>query len=162
MNHLINELLIQEIIDELNIPDFNDFIKSRCKHHLANIQFNTELKPRYNKGYISDNLFKNKKNRCTACVYNDGHIRQCSNTIKSNNMCNKHNNIKNKYGYLIFGDINNDYRKNIRYNYDKCCAITFKNGIIEQCCKNKQCNDLCKYHNTYKTKYGNLKYGSLI
>ena len=69
MNHLINELLTQEIIDELNIPDFNDFIISRCQHHLHNIQFNTELKPRYNKGYISDNSFEqHNPYRCTVLL----------------------------------------------------------------------------------------------
>lgn len=162
MNQIIKDLMISEIIEEINIPEYNDFIEKQCRIHLSNVIFNNEIKPRYNKGYISDELFKNKLNRCEACVYNNGSIRQCSNNKKNGNLCLKHHNIKKKYGYLIFGDIHNDYRKNIRYNSNNCCAITFKNGIIDQCSKNKKCGELCKHHNTYKTKHGILKYGSII
>jgi hypothetical protein len=162
MNELILKLMEEEIINEINNPEYEEFIRNRFKYHTKNILFNNEIKPSYNKGYISENLFEDKKNRCIACIYNNGSIRQCSNTSKLDNMCNKHYNIKNKYGYLIFGDINNDYRKHIRYNTDNCCAITFKNGVIDQCNKKKCIGELCRYHNTYKTKYCHLKYGSLI
>ena len=161
MNKLILKLMEEELINEINEPEYEDFIRNRFTYHTKNILFTNELKPTYNKGYISEELFKNKKNRCEACVYNDGSIRQCSNTSKINNMCNKHNNIKNKYGYLIFGDIKKDYREHIRYNTDNCIAITFKNGVIEQCRKKKDTGELCRYHFNYMKKNNKLKYGSL-
>ena len=161
MNDIIKSVMIDEIITEINMEQYNEFIRERCEHYLKNITFKNEIKNRYNKGYISECLFKNKSDRCEACVYNDGCIRRCSNKKKNGDLCLKHHNIKNKYGYLIFGDINNDYRKNIRYNSEKCCAITFKNGVIDQCCKNKKKEDLCNMHLNYKNKYGRLKYGSI-
>ena len=161
MNNIIKSVMINDIIDEINMEEFNYFIRKRCDFYLQNVVFNTEIKNRYNKGYISESLFKTKNDRCEACVYNDGCIRQCSNKKKDKNLCIKHFNIKNKYGYLIFGDINNDYRKNIRYNPDNCCAITFKNGIIDQCCKIKNKDNLCQTHLNYRNKYNQLKYGSI-
>ena len=162
MNDIIKSLMIEDIINEIGIEQYNDFIRERCEYHLKDVEFNKEIKNRYNKGYISESLFQNKIDRCEACVYNDGSIRRCSNKKKSGNLCKKHYNIKNKYGYLIFGDINNDYRKNIRYNPDKCMAVTFKNGIIDQCCKNKNTDDLCNMHYNYIKKHDKLKYGSLL
>ena len=162
MENIIKQLLITEIIDEINEPKYNEFIKKRCEFHLQNISFNKQLTPRHNKGYISEELFTNKINRCHANVYNNGCVRQCSNKIKCEKLCGKHKNIKSKYGYLIFGDINIDYRDNIRYDEEKCGAITFKKGILSQCNKEKCENNLCSHHHKYNQINNCLKYGSLF
>ena len=64
-------------------------------------------------------------------------------------------------GNLIFGDINNDYRKHIRYNCFNCDGITFNNGIINQCSNVKHINNLCCKHNKYLLNNNRLKYGSI-
>lgn len=162
MNEIINLVMIDEIIQEINMEQYNDFIRERCEYYLKDKKFTNKITNKHNKGYISECLFITKQDRCDACVYNDGCVRRCSNKKKTDNLCMKHHNIKNKYGYLIFGDINNDYRKNIRYNPEKCSAITFKNGIIDQCCKDKNKDDLCDLHYNYQNKHKRLKYGSIL
>ena len=162
MIQILKSQMINEIIEDINEPEYEEFIKKRCEYYLKDEQFNTELKPRYNKGYISNSLFDNKPDRCIANVYNNGCVRQCSNKIKCEQLCGKHKNIKSKYGYLIFGDINNDYRDNIRYDEEKCGAITFKKGILSQCSKEKCENNLCSHHHKYNQINNCLKYGSLF
>jgi len=159
MENIIKQLLITEIIDEINEPKYNEFIKKRCEFHLQNISFNKQLTPRHNKGYISEELFTNKINRCHANVYNNGYIRQCSNSSKCNDLCGLHINIKKNKGFLIFGDINNDYRKHIKYNCLNCNAVTFNNGLIDQCSNVKHINNLCCRHDKYLINNKRLKYG---
>ena len=165
MNHIIidsiKQMLINDIINELNIPNKNEFIITRCNEYLKDITFSSIIKPRYNKGYISNEIFKNKKNRCIANVYNDGHIRQCSNTCKKDNLCLKHFNIMNKYSKLIFGDIYNSYTDHIRKNDQKCCAVILNHGNINQCNKEISINNLCNHHYNYEIKNKKLKYGKL-
>ena len=110
LSDIMKEIMKSEIIDELLLeyPNESKFINNKCNIYLKNIKLDTDIKPRYNKGYISRSLFNYKRNCCEAQIWNDGHMGQCSHLKKENKLCMKHYKILKKYGKLHFGYINTD------------------------------------------------------
>ena len=111
----LEEMIVNELIDKyedlnlyINKEKYIELVYKYIKEYDKEIEF---TKVKGNK-YISREMFKQKKNKCQARLWNNGYECQCSNTITDNLLCKKHINMLEKYNTLRFGYINEPLPRN--------------------------------------------------